>query len=70
MERLKAWMSEHSVNQVQLAAALKVSQATISDWLNSETFPRPKKLLRLAEHTGIPVADLLVGMARRKSKAN
>lgn len=71
MKQLKAWMSEHGISQVQLASALKVSQPTVSDWLSGDTFPRPRKLLQVAAHTGIPVADLLAQLQpARKKRAN
>ncbi len=59
MERLKRWLEESNTTQASLAERMKVSQPTVSDWINGNTSPTTAKLRTLGEITGLSIDELL-----------
>lgn len=68
MERLREYMTEKGLTQAQLAAALKKSQPTISDWLSGNIKPSADSLVELSEYTGLSVDELLVGNSAKRKR--
>jgi transcriptional regulator with XRE-family HTH domain len=58
MDRLRTWLEESGTSQKALAEALGVTQANVSYWLRGQT-PRRPMLLKLSEHTGLSIDELL-----------
>lgn len=58
-DNLKYYLSKSGDLQKDVAAAAKVSQGTITDWLKRRSYPRMDKIQLLAEHWGIEMADLV-----------
>jgi transcriptional regulator with XRE-family HTH domain len=61
MEGLRDYMVEHELTQAELAELLRVSQPTVSDWLNGNTKPTVDRLLSISEKIGLSVDELLKG---------
>jgi transcriptional regulator with XRE-family HTH domain len=59
MERLKRWLAESNTSQTALAKSLKVSQPTVSDWINGISSPSVGNLRALGEFTGLSLDELL-----------
>lgn len=59
MERLKRWLAESNTSQSALARAIKVSQPTVSDWINGINSPSVGNLRALGEFTGLSLDELL-----------
>ena len=58
-ENLKYYLSLTGQLQRDLAAVAKVSEGTISDWIQTRSYPRMDKIQLLAEHFGIEMSDLV-----------
>lgn len=50
---------ERDITQKQLAAAIGVSQPTVSDWMNNKKDPSGTRLAKLAEYFNVSEADIL-----------
>jgi transcriptional regulator with XRE-family HTH domain len=59
MEALKAWMERTGTSQVDFADRLKVSQPTVSDWLNGHITPSVRNLVRISDVTRISIDKLI-----------
>jgi transcriptional regulator with XRE-family HTH domain len=55
---LSHYMNRDHVNGVTLAKYMKVSSATISDWMHGKKMPRVDKLKSLANYFRINMSDL------------
>jgi transcriptional regulator with XRE-family HTH domain len=58
-ENLKYYLSLTGQLQKDIAAVAKVSQGTITDWIQTRSYPRMDKIQLLAEHFGIEMSDLV-----------
>ena len=56
--RIKQLRLNSQLNQVQLAAAMGVSQGVISNWESEVILPRTRDLPRLAQVLGCKIGDL------------
>lgn len=59
-KRIKDLMKSEKLTQTQLAAAIKVGQSSVSDWLNSKSEPSIENLWKLADFFDVSV-DYLIG---------
>lgn len=57
--RLKLWRSEKNVQIKEVALALNVSDAAVSEWEHAKRFPSGAHIDQLSEYTGIPRSCLL-----------
>ncbi|RYD85119.1 MAG: XRE family transcriptional regulator, partial [Verrucomicrobiaceae bacterium] len=57
---LRAALTERGWQQAELAQAVGVSDAAVSQWLGGEHLPRPGMLLKIAMAIGAPVDRLLI----------
>ena len=57
--RLRRAMTQKGLTQVELAKLAKVSQNSISKWLNGESCPSIDKAKALAKALGLTVGDLI-----------
>lgn len=55
---LKHFMKMKSKTQIDIADQLKVSQSTVSDWINGNKYPRIDKLQQLADYFDVLKSDL------------
>ena len=55
---LTYYMNRNKVNGVTLAKYMKVSSATVSDWMHGKKMPRVDKLKSLSNYFGINMTDL------------
>lgn len=62
---IKQARKKMGLNQKEVAAALGVSQPTVSDWEADRKMPTRKNLLRLSELLGVSV-DTLLGVEGRQ----
>jgi transcriptional regulator with XRE-family HTH domain len=58
-ENLKYYLSLTGQLQKDIAAVAKVSQGTITDWIQTRSYPRMDKIQLIAEHFGIEMSDLV-----------
>ena len=59
MNTIRQLCLERDITQKQLAAAIGVSQPTVSDWMNNKKDPSGARLARLAEYFGVRESDIL-----------
>lgn len=59
-ERIRELMKERSLNQIQLAQSLGVTQGMISAWVLGKKLPSIASLWVLADYFGVDI-DYLVG---------
>ncbi|HEY3658241.1 MAG TPA: helix-turn-helix transcriptional regulator [Steroidobacteraceae bacterium] len=59
MLRLKQFLLDSKMKQTQLAELMGVSQPTVWEWLNGDSAPSAKSLIKLSQITGISIDDLL-----------
>ena len=59
MNTVKQLCLERDITQKQLAAAIGVSQPTVSDWMNNKKDPSGTRLTKLAEYFNVSEADIL-----------
>lgn len=57
---LKYYMSANGKKQQDLIADLKLSSATVSQWVNGKAFPRMDRVEMLANYFGISTTDLFM----------
>ena len=57
--RLRQAMMKKGLTQVELANLAKVSQNSISKWLNGESIPSIDKAMSLAKALGLSISDLV-----------
>jgi transcriptional regulator with XRE-family HTH domain len=68
---LKYYMSANGKKQQDLIAELKLSSATVSQWVNGKAFPRMDRVEMLANYFGISTAELFIDpYAKPKPLAN
>lgn len=60
LENLQAAMEQAGFSQTSLARRLDVSKEAVSKWLSGNKFPRPAKLLRLAQAVDLGLDDLVI----------
>jgi len=60
---LAKYRRDRGITQEALATELGVWPLTVWRWENGERTPRIKDARRIAEHTGIPLASILTGVA-------
>ena len=58
-KQLPYYMNLARMNQAELAAAMKVTKATVSCWVSGRAFPRIDKIQRIADVLGCTTDDLL-----------
>jgi len=58
--RIKAVLAEKDKKSIDLAAYLKVSPTTVSDWCTNKNQPSVQDLYRIAEFLKIDIRELLV----------
>lgn len=58
-QNVQSRLDKLGLDQKDLAKRLKVAQSTVSDWINGKTFPRHKKLPKLAAALETTVAQLV-----------
>ena len=58
-ENLKYYIAVKGILQKDVAAAVRVSQGTITDWLSCRSYPRMDKIQLLAEYFEIQMSDLV-----------
>ena len=68
MEALRRYLSDNNITQVEFAETLGVKQPTVHGWL-TDSPPSTRNLKRIAEVTGIPIADLMAGIADKEQVA-
>ena len=56
---LRYYMSANGKKQQDLIHDLKLSSATVSQWVNGKAFPRMDRIEMLASYFGVDVTDLL-----------
>lgn len=59
-DRLKLALEAAGISPSALATKLDVSREAVSKWLNGESYPRPDKLLRLANIAGLGFRELVL----------
>lgn len=57
---LKYYMNANGKKQQDLIADLKLSSATVSQWVNGKAFPRMDRVEMLANYFGISTAELFI----------
>lgn len=58
-KNLKYYMDKKGVDRNQLCSDLDLKYMTVSDWINSKTYPRIDKIELLANYFGINKSDLI-----------
>ena len=58
-ENLRYYLSRTGEMQKDIARVARVSEGTVSDWLNRRSYPRMDKIQLIAEHWGIQMTDLV-----------
>lgn len=53
-------LEEKGIQQNEIANALNLSGATVSDWTRGRGYPRIEAMERLAKYLNVPVTDLMV----------
>jgi transcriptional regulator with XRE-family HTH domain len=56
---LAKYRASRHITQEALASELGVAAQTVWRWENGSRTPRPRDAMRISEHTGIPVGDLI-----------
>lgn len=56
--KLKARRAERNETQQQIAEAVGVTKAAVSDWESGKSYPRPHHQVALAKHYGTPWSTL------------
>lgn len=59
MKRLRKYLEENSISQVEIARKIGVKQPTVWEWLNDESKPSAENLMKLSRVTGLSIDDLL-----------
>ena len=60
MNTVKKLCLERDITQKQLAAAIGVSQPTVSDWINNKKDPSGARLEKLVKYFGVSESDILI----------
>ena len=68
MNTVKKLCIERDITQKQLAAAIGVSQPTVSDWMNNKKDPSGARLAKLAEFFDVSESDILAYNEKNHSK--
>lgn len=58
-ENLRALLTDKGIEQKDLAKKLRCAPSCVSDWVNGNTWPRGKKLEKIAKALGCTVAELV-----------
>lgn len=61
-QRVRAYLQDRSLTQVEFAAQVGRSQSTVSRWINGGSTWPAHELLFLAQVLGIPVTDFYEGV--------
>ncbi len=61
-EALQKAVADAGISQRELARRLKVSQASVSQWLHGQTVPRPGMAVRLERELGRDPGSLLIAL--------
>ena len=56
---LKNFILKKGKNRKDVAADLKVSYSTLTDWINGNKYPRIEKIEMLADYFGVSKSDLI-----------
>jgi transcriptional regulator with XRE-family HTH domain len=59
MEALRTYLKDRAITQAEFASQLGVSQPTVSEWINGESFPTVTRLAEISRRTGISVDKLI-----------
>lgn len=59
MDRLRRWLADTETSQTGLAELVGVKQPTVWEWINGDSMPSGKNLLRLSDVTGLSIDELL-----------
>ncbi len=60
VDKVEAQLTNLGLSQSQVAAQLDVSRQAVSKWLKGEKFPRPAKLLKLAQLLKLSFNDIVI----------
>lgn len=52
-------LENRGVSQIQLAEAIGVSTASVSDWCNGKKYPRADKMQKMADYFGVPMSAIV-----------
>jgi len=58
--RIKSALADANIKSIDLAAHLKISKSTVSDWCTNKNQPSIQDLYRIAEYIKIDIRELLV----------
>jgi transcriptional regulator with XRE-family HTH domain len=59
MKRLKQYLDDHELTQLQFAERMKVTQPTVWAWVNDARCPNRDMLKKLSNVTGLTIDELL-----------
>lgn len=65
-KRLTALLSEHNINQADLAKILGVSESTVGKWMLMKSLPRMGIIQKLSDYFGVPKSYFLEETAENK----
>ena len=66
IEKITEKLESIGLSQSKLASELDVSRESVSKWLKNEKFPRPEKLLRLAQILQLSFDEIIVRLTREE----
>lgn len=58
-QKIEALLKERNMEQRHLAKKLGVAPSSVSEWVNGKTFPRHKRLAKIAAVLKVPLAELV-----------
>lgn len=58
-KNLQRLMNDKNIDQIELAEALKVSQPTVSNWINQTKYPRIKRIQEIADYFEVPKSKVI-----------
>ena len=66
IEKINDKLESMGLTQSKLASEIDVSRESVSKWLKNEKFPRPEKLLRLAQILQLSFDEIIVRLTREE----
>ena len=58
-KNLKKFITKSKKDRSEVAAELKISYSTLTDWINGNKYPRINNIERLAKYFGVSISDLV-----------
>ena len=68
MNKLEELLNERGITQTMLANELKISQSSISLWLNKKTLPRFKTMQKLADALDVDLQTIVACFVQDKKQ--